>query len=237
MTKRRRPAINKEDINPDNQLSIARRVPYRYTKRWLHIPSLNHLVAVNPVARRHLRDSFKSKRPHGVPLPQTQPARLHCQLHARSLLRPGARTTTKKMQLSGLVFLLLGSAACFDVDIAPPKLGLRRLFRRPYRGPICVIEIVGAELVEVANSGTASSVYPVALPLPVGSWLRCHFGRAAASRTKSPVRGSDEAAGTREYAPTRRWPRLAQSLRPAIQGHAGSTCGVEARVGLWRYPG
>merc|ERR1740124_1567546 len=49
--------------------------------------------------------------------------------------------------------LLLGSAACFDVDIAPPKLGLRRLFRRPYRGPICIIEIIGAELTPIANSG------------------------------------------------------------------------------------
>ena len=32
VTKRRRPAINKEDINPNNQLSIARRVSHRQTK-------------------------------------------------------------------------------------------------------------------------------------------------------------------------------------------------------------
>ena len=80
------------------------------------------------------------------------------------------------MQLSGLVFLLLGSAACFDIDIAPPKLGLRRLFRRPYRGPICVIEIIGAELTPIANSGTARSLYPSAPSWLL--WLRYHFGRA-----------------------------------------------------------
>ena len=69
------------------------------------------------------------------------------------------------MQLSGLVLLLgVFSAACFDIQIAPPKLGLRRLFRRPYKGPICVIEIVGAELKPVANRGTARSLHPVALP-------------------------------------------------------------------------
>ena len=91
---------------------------------------------------------------HGVPPRQRSPL-LYC--HARSLLGPGARTSTK-MQLSGLVFLLLGSAACFDIDIAPPKLGLRRLFRRPYRGPICVIEIIGAELNPRANRGTACPI-------------------------------------------------------------------------------
>ena len=69
------------------------------------------------------------------------------------------------MQLSGLVLLLgVFTAACFDIDLAPPKLGLRRLFRRPYKGPICVIEIVGAELKPVGNRGTARSLYPVALP-------------------------------------------------------------------------
>ena len=85
------------------------------------------------------------------------------------------------MQLSGLVLLLgVFSAACFDIQIAPPKLGLRRLFRRPYKGPICVIEIVGAELKPVANRGTARSLYPVALPpLSVCSWLRSHLRRAA----------------------------------------------------------
>ena len=62
------------------------------------------------------------------------------------------------MQLPGLEFLLLGSASCFD---------LRRLLRRPYRGPICVIEIVGAELEPIANSGTARSLYPVALRRPL----------------------------------------------------------------------
>ena len=31
VTKRHQPAINKEDINPNNQLSIARRVPHRHT--------------------------------------------------------------------------------------------------------------------------------------------------------------------------------------------------------------
>ena len=114
----------------------------------------------------------------------TQPPRLHHQLHARSLLGPGARTSTK-MQLSGLVFLLLGSAACFDIDIAPPKLGLRRLFRKPYRGSICVIEIVGAELTPIANCATARSLYPVAQPPPQSSsWLRCHFGRAHQTRTR-----------------------------------------------------
>ena len=60
--------------------------------------------------------------------------------------------------LLGLVFLL--SALCFDNKIAPPTLGLRRLFRRPYRGPICVIEIVGAELTPIANRGTARSLGP-----------------------------------------------------------------------------
>ena len=93
------------------------------------------------------------------------------------------------MQLSGLVFLLLGSAACFDVDIAPPKLGLRRLFRRPYRGPICVIEIIGAELTPIANSGTARSLYPSALPPPSWLlWLRYHFGRAAEPHSKPGAR-------------------------------------------------
>ena len=68
---------------------------------------------------------------------------------------PGARTSTK-MWLSGLVLLLcVSSAACFNIDIAPPKFGLRRLFRRPYHGPICVIEIIGAELNPRANRGIA----------------------------------------------------------------------------------
>ena len=72
------------------------------------------------------------------------------------------------MQLSGLVFLLfVSSAACFDIEIAAPKLGLRRLFRKPYRGPICVIEIVGAELTPIANCATARSLYPVAQPRPL----------------------------------------------------------------------
>ena len=101
------------------------------------------------------------------------------------------------MQLSGLVFLLLGSAACFDIDIAPPKLGLRRLFRRPYRGPICVIEIIGAELMPISNRGTARYI-PCGPPAPqlwllwllpaLDEPLRC---------TENPVQGSDEAAGTR----------------------------------------
>ena len=70
----------------------------------------------------------------------------------------GARTSTK-MWLSGLVLLLsVSSAACFNIDIAPPKFGLRRLFRRPYRGPICVIEIIGAELNPRANRGTACPI-------------------------------------------------------------------------------
>lgn len=64
-----------------------------------------------------------------------------------------ARTS---MRLSGLVLLLcVSSAACFNIDIAPRKFGLRRLFRRPYRGPICVIEIIGAELNPRANRGIA----------------------------------------------------------------------------------
>ena len=41
-------------------------------------------------------------------------------------------------------------------------LGLRRLFRQPYSGPICVIEIVGVELKPSANCGTACSLYPAA---------------------------------------------------------------------------
>ena len=102
------------------------------------------------------------------------------------------------MQLSGLVFLLLGSAACFDIDIAPPKLGLRRLFRKPYRGSICVIEIVGAELTPIANCATARSLDPVALPPPQsGSWLRGHFGRAVEPHQTQYLRGSDEAANLR----------------------------------------
>ena len=63
------------------------------------------------------------------------------------------------MRRSGLIFLLCGTALCFEVKIAPPTLGLRRLFRKPYRGPICVIEIVGAELKPIANRGTARSNY------------------------------------------------------------------------------
>ena len=108
----------------------------------------------------------------------------------------GARTSTK-MWLSGLVLLLsVSSAACFNIDIAPPKFGLRRLFRRPYRGPICVIEIIGAELTPIANSGTARShtLWP-SCP-PVGS-CGCATTLDELSRTKSPVRGSDEAAGAR----------------------------------------
>ena len=93
------------------------------------------------------------------------------------------------MQLSGLVFLLLGSAACFDVDIAPPKLGLRRLFRRPYRGPICVIEIIGAELTPIANRGIARSLCPSALLPPSWLlWLGYHFGRAAELHQKPGTR-------------------------------------------------
>lgn len=60
------------------------------------------------------------------------------------------------MRRSGLVVLLCASfsALCYDIQVAPPfTLGLRRLFRRPYRGPICVIEIVGAELKPIANRG------------------------------------------------------------------------------------
>ena len=100
------------------------------------------------------------------------------------------------MQLSGLVFLLLGSAACFDVDIAPPKLGLGRLFRRPYRGPICVIEIIGAELTPIANSGTARShtLWPSRPPVGSCGWA---ITLDEPCRTKNPVRGSDEAAGAR----------------------------------------
>ena len=101
------------------------------------------------------------------------------------------------MQLSGLVFLLLGSAACFDIDIAPPKLGLRRLFRRPYRGPICVIEIIGAELTPIANSGTARSHTLWPSRPPVGSCGCATTLDEPSSRTKNPVRGSDEAAGAR----------------------------------------
>ena len=101
------------------------------------------------------RDSFKANL-DGVPQPQTQPHSPALPTPRTLLTRP-RRTHKHEMQLSGLVILLLGSAACFDVDIAPPKLGLRRLFRRPYRGPICVIEIIGAELTPIANSGTARS--------------------------------------------------------------------------------
>ena len=67
------------------------------------------------------------------------------------------------MRRSGLVVLLCASfsALCYDIQVAPPfTLGLRRLFRRPYRGPICVIEIVGAELKPIANRGTARSLGP-----------------------------------------------------------------------------
>ena len=45
-------------------------------------------------------------------------------------------------------------------------LGLRRLFRQPYSGPICVIEIVGVELKPSANCGTACSLYPLRPPGP-----------------------------------------------------------------------
>ena len=139
------------------------------------------------------------------------------------------------MQLSGLVFLLfVSSAACFDIEIAAPKLGLRRLFRKPYRGSICVIEIVGAELTPIANCATARSLDPVAQPRPLSLAPGC---AATLDEPTKPVRGSDEAAELESTSPTRRRPRLAQSPRPAIQGHAGSACGVEARVGLWRYPG
>ena len=90
------------------------------------------------------------------------------------------------------------SITCFDIDIAPPKLGLRRLFRRPYRGSICVIEIIGAELTPIANSGTARSLYPSALRPPVGSCGCATTLDEPLSCTKSPVRGSDEAAGARK---------------------------------------
>ena len=70
------------------------------------------------------------------------------------------------------------SITCFDIDIAPPKLGLRRLFRRPYRGSICVIEIIGAELTPIANSGTARSLYLSPPQLAPVAALH-HFGRAA----------------------------------------------------------
>ena len=101
------------------------------------------------------------------------------------------------MQLSGLVFLLLGSAACFDIDIAPPKLGLRRLFRRPYRGPICVIEIIGAELTPIANRGTARSHTLWPSRPPVGSCGCATTLDEPLSRTKNLVQGSDEAADAR----------------------------------------
>ena len=85
---------------------------------------------------------------------------------------PGARTSTK-MRLSGLVMLLcVSSAACFDIEVAPPKFGLRRLFRRPYRGPICVIEVVGAELTPRANGGTACPLYTAAPAPSLWLWLR-----------------------------------------------------------------
>ena len=113
------------------------------------------------------------------------------------LTRPRRTHKHGKMQLSGLVFLLLGSAACFDVDIAPPKLGLGRLFRRPYRGPICVIEIIGAELTPIANSGTARSLYPSALPPPSGSCGCATPLWTSRAAPKAPVRSSDEAAGAR----------------------------------------
>ena len=100
------------------------------------------------------------------------------------------------MRRSGLVFLLCVSvpALCYDIKIAPPTLGLRRLFRKPYRGPICVIEIVGAELKPIANRGTARSLGPRGprsrphLPrprcAPVASRGCARFGRATVSRTK-----------------------------------------------------
>ena len=72
-----------------------------------------------------------------------------------SVLEPARN---QKMRRSGLIFLLCGTALCFEVKIAPPTLGLGRLFRKPYRGPICVIEIVGAELKPKANRGTACSL-------------------------------------------------------------------------------
>ena len=142
------------------------------------------------------RDSFKANL-DGVPQPQTQPHSPALPTPRTLLTRPRRTHKHDKMQRSGLVFLLLGSAACFDIDIAPPKLGLRRLFRRPYRGPICVIEIIGAELTPIANSGTARYI-PCGPPTPPSwlLWLRYHFGRAAEPHL-NPVRGSDEAAGAR----------------------------------------
>ena len=84
------------------------------------------------------------------------------------------------MQLPGLEFLLLGGASCFD---------LRRLFRQPYRGPICVIEIIGAELTPIANRGIARSLYPSALLPPSWLlWLGYHFGRAAELHQKPGTR-------------------------------------------------
>ena len=110
--------------------------------------------------------------------------------HARAgqpLLKPARN---QKMRRSGLVFLLCVSAPalCYDIKIAPPTLGLRRLFRKPYRGPICVIEIVGAEMKPIANRGTARSLGPRGprsrphLPrprcAPVASCGCARFGRA-----------------------------------------------------------
>ena len=128
------------------------------------------------------------------------------------------------MQLSGLVLLLgVFSAACFDIEIAPPKLGLRRLFRRPYKGPICVIEIVGAELKPVGNRGTARSLYPVALP-PL---RQCAPGCAPTldeplSHTKPSTKLSDEAADIAlEYVSTR--------TQVASTGAVPSACCPRAR--------
>ena len=60
----------------------------------------------------------------------------------------------------------MGGAMSMLVEVFTVKaelLGLRRLFRGPYRGPICVIEVVGAELKPSANRGKACSLYPEAL--------------------------------------------------------------------------
>ena len=115
------------------------------------------------------------------------------QAYARTsqlLLKPARN---QKMRRSGLIFLLCGSfsALCYDIKIPPPTLGLRRLLRKPYRGPICVIEIVGAELKPIANRGTARSLGPRGprsrprLPrprcAPVASCGCARFGRATVS--------------------------------------------------------
>ena len=102
-------------------------------------------------------------------------------------------------------------------------LGLRRLFRQPYSGPICVIEIVGVELKPSANCGTACSLYPAA-PRP----SVCCATRRASEPPNLCVKPP-----TLQH----RWSRLAVSLRHASQWLAGPPCGVDAWVGLWRDSG